>query len=93
MNNTIEQGVEIQRCAIPANIISELSTVVAKYQQHNKTTSIRHADLKIPAIRSFANSLLITELAGQHIAGTPQLVRAIVFDKTPEENWRVGATL
>lgn len=89
MNNTIEQGITTQRSAIPTNIITKLSAVVAKYQRQNKATSIRHADLKIPAIKAFAQSALITEIASQYTIGRPQLVRAIVFDKNPEENWSV----
>lgn len=89
----LEQGFSLQGRVLSASVMSELTAVITKHQQRYKTTSIRHADLKIPAIKTFAQSALITGIASQYIVGPPQLVRAIMFDKNREENWRVGATL
>ena len=85
----LEQGFCLQGRALSASVMSELTAVITNHQQRHKTTSIRHADLKILAIKTFAQSTLITNLASQYITGPPQLVRAIMFDKNPEENWSV----
>lgn len=89
----ILQGYTRYRNALDKAALCELTSAIAKYQQLNNITSIRHADSKIPAIKTFAQSTLITNLASQYITGPPQLVRAIMFDKNHEENRRVGATL
>lgn len=49
---------------------------------------IRNA-VRTPALRDLANSSPVVELARQVAGPSPRLVRAIVFDKSPEANWSV----
>lgn len=50
---------------------------------------IREIDKIIPEVAELANSELMLSLASKYLVGKPTLVRAIYFNKTPENNWLV----
>lgn len=50
---------------------------------------IRQIDRLIPQVANLARSPSLVSAASAHLSGHPELVRAIYFDKTPENNWFV----
>lgn len=50
---------------------------------------IRRIEQRLPEVAALANSSRLMELMRPHLSGQPALVRAIYFDKSPENNWFV----
>jgi Phytanoyl-CoA dioxygenase (PhyH) len=50
---------------------------------------IRNLDKKFASIARLSRDSTILDLAGELLGGAPHLVRALFFDKTPEQNWFV----
>lgn len=69
-----------------ARIDQALGTVVLEASQGG----IRNAEKKFQTIRDLAHSQLLHRTAAQYLSGKPKLVRAILFDKTPSNNWLVN---
>ncbi len=51
---------------------------------------LRRIDQLIPQVAKLAKSEKLIELAQVRLAGKPKLVRAIYFNKSPENNWLVA---
>lgn len=66
-------------------IISETDSALAS----NKTGGMRHAEKKFASVSALAASNSIIAQAEQYLTGRARLVRAILFDKSPENNWLV----
>ena len=66
-------------------INSELETV----ELPSNTGGIRNAEKKFPIIRDLANSEQLNKQATKYLSGSASLVRAILFNKTKENNWLV----
>jgi len=56
----------------------------------NKLGGTRNAEKKFSSIGKLAASPYLLSAARNYLAGNPSLVRAILFDKTPESNWLVA---
>lgn len=54
------------------------------------TAGIRNADKKFPSINELVHSHKLLTKAGEYLNDKPNLVRVILFDKTPENNWLVS---
>lgn len=50
---------------------------------------IRRIEQLVPEVATLASSPLLTRIAKKHLSGKPFFVRAIYFDKNPENNWFV----
>lgn len=50
---------------------------------------IRNAEKKFSSVRDLANSEKLYALANAYLSGAPSLVRAILFNKTTDNNWLV----
>jgi len=50
---------------------------------------IRRIERRVPQVAALANSSRLLAIAKSYLSGTPQLVRAIYFDKSPDNNWFV----
>lgn len=55
-----------------------------------KAGGIRNADKKFSSVRDLANSEKLYAHAKAYLSGQPALVRAILFDKTADNNWLVS---
>lgn len=53
------------------------------------TGGIRHADKKFSSIRALVHSGKLKSLVANYLGEEATLVRVILFDKTPENNWLV----
>jgi len=82
-------GVEIKKGLLSRiqiqNVIDEIENSDNEMPKHG----IRNAEKKFPSILEVARSKNILEEARAILAGEPNLVRVIFFDKTPEKNWLV----
>lgn len=67
------------------SIINETETELATI----KGGGIRNADKKFQSIATLANSKKILSQATKYLKGKPNLVRAVLFDKSPANNWLV----
>ncbi|CAN5146556.1 phytanoyl-CoA dioxygenase family protein [soil metagenome] len=55
-----------------------------------RSGGVRNIDAKVPAIAAFAADHRLLSLAQRHIGGRPRLIRAIYFEKSPQNNWLVS---
>lgn len=86
----IEQGFELINNVLGQHhikgIIRELERTNNLYPIHG----IRNAEKKLTSIRALVSAPIITDIAAKFLSGPPQLVRAIMFNKTAEKNWHVN---
>lgn len=68
------------------SVIDEINTLDTRLARHG----IRNAEKKLPSVKRLVDSALLLDTAKNCVAGQPALVRAIVFDKTPDKNWLVA---
>ncbi len=85
-----QQGIELAPGLISNELIQTIINQVDQYSGNIPTCGIRHAEVKFNAIAQLINSAEIQQLAQQHLTNTPQVVRAIYFDKNKEKNWQVN---
>lgn len=76
------------------NFISPKQTVsllddLAALQVPPSRGGLRRIDKLIPQVAHLAKSEILINAAQARLTGTPKLVRAIYFDKSPENNWLV----
>lgn len=50
---------------------------------------IRHIDQKIETVHDLVSSQKMLRAACRYLSGAPAVVRVILFDKTPDNNWQV----
>lgn len=87
--NIKEHGFEIHPQflaeSVIQTIIAELEALAVEYPAQG----IRNAQKKLGSIKQLVTSDLLLEKAQHYLAGKPEVVRVIVFDKKPEKNWLV----
>jgi ectoine hydroxylase-related dioxygenase (phytanoyl-CoA dioxygenase family) len=55
-----------------------------------KSGGIRNIEQKLPYAQELISSDKLLNAAQKYLKGTPQFIRAILFNKTPENNWLVS---
>lgn len=70
---------------IAQSVIGEVDSVLL----NSKGGGIRNADKKFHSISELASSEYLLTKAARYLSGKPSLVRAILFDKSPKNNWLV----
>lgn len=90
MLNFDEHGIEIKRNYISGSVLegikNEISASVKKYPRHG----IRGAEKKFSTIKKLTESTKLVDLGISLLGSKPQVVRAIYFDKTQDNNWLVS---
>jgi ectoine hydroxylase-related dioxygenase (phytanoyl-CoA dioxygenase family) len=66
-------------------ITAEIDVLVSKHFKHG----LRNAGMKLPSVKRLVHSDLLRDKAKTYLSGNPEVVRVIVFDKTPDKNWLV----
>jgi len=66
-------------------IIHEIESLESDYPKHG----IRNAEKKLVSVKRLVESDLLLEKAERYLSRKPEVVRVIVFDKTPDKNWLV----
>ena len=84
-----EHGVEIRRSVLSLDDIQSVVSEVSLDSEKIRRGGIRNLDKKFASIACLSRNSTILDLAGKLLGGAPHLVRALFFDKTPEQNWFV----
>ncbi|WP_163834238.1 phytanoyl-CoA dioxygenase family protein [Spartinivicinus ruber] len=66
-------------------IIDEIEALDSDFPKHG----IRNAEKKLVSVKKLVDSNLLRNKAESYLSGKPEVVRVIVFDKTPDKNWLV----
>lgn len=85
-----EDGIEIRHRFISSSVIAAVKNEIASSNEIYPTHGIRNADKKFQTINTLANSPECLTLANSILGSSPNIVRVIFFDKTPDKNWLVS---
>lgn len=85
-----KNGFGLRNGLISTGDIAAICDETAPALQANKGGGIRNADVKFESVGRLARNNKVVNCAGEFLPGEPQLVRAILFDKTPAKNWLVS---
>ena len=84
-----EVGFEIIDSLLSAEQAEFFNALLAKQELKPLRGGIRHIDKLVPEVAQLALSPLLLSTAHNYLPSSPSLVRAIYFDKSPENNWYV----
>ena len=84
-----DSGFEIIRNLLAPNQVKILKSELAKLRLAPLRGGIRRIEHLVPKVGTLAKSLQLLSVAQRYLTGLPNLVRAIYFDKSPENNWFV----
>lgn len=82
-------GFEIIENVISDELLSSSLSELKKLEKIRNSGGIRNAEKKLSFIPIMAQSNGVKSILKKYLPGEVNLVRAIVFDKTPESNWLV----
>ncbi|WP_020407475.1 phytanoyl-CoA dioxygenase family protein [Hahella ganghwensis] len=85
-----EDGFESLKDCIPEQSIVAIKKDISEKFIAPCRGGIRNAEKHFPTLNALINSSHIIQLANQYLTGQPSVVRTILFDKTPENNWLVS---
>lgn len=85
----LENGCEITRNFISGNWINQILQDIEQTQLDIDVTGIRHVDKKLKSVSAYIASKEFSICAKSYLSSQHKLVRAILFNKTPETNWFV----
>jgi hypothetical protein len=88
--NFSESGFEILDQLISSDLVKQLLELLAQKKMPPLRGGIRQINKVIPEIDALAHSASLLSLAGKYLTAEPKLVRAIYFEKSPENNWLVS---
>ena len=83
-------GVEIRPAVLSTGEIESIKTEVSVDHEIMRRTGIRNLEKKFESIARIAAAPSVLSIAESLLGRSPQLVRALFFDKTPERNWFVN---
>ncbi len=84
-----DAGYELIDNLLTAGEVGKLLDDLTKLQLPPLRGGIRRIEQHVPQVAALARSQKMLSVAGAHLPGQPELVRAIYFDKSPENNWYV----
>ncbi len=82
-------GFEILENLIAFDRVQRLIVELTQLKFEPLSGGIRRIGQRVPLVALLAKSSDILSVAKQHLSGQPALVRAIYFDKSPDNNWFV----
>ena len=85
-----DHGVQIVEDVVSDVILKDIKEAVLESKGRYPSHGIRNAEKKFESIKQLVNSERFIKLALMVLGEKPDLVRAIFFDKTPENNWLVS---
>jgi len=88
--NIREHGVEIKQDFLSPEKIKAVIAEIDAYDEAVPKYGIRNAEKKFPSISEIVHSKRLIDLAYGILSSSPQVVRVIFFDKTPDKNWLVS---
>ena len=84
-----DSGFELLSNFIDPGIAESILSEVESDLQKSKGGGIRNADKKFGSIAKLSSSDQMLSSASKYLDGCPKLVRSILFDKSPTNNWLV----
>ena len=87
--NIHDHGIEIRKDFIPSSIINAIKSEIDSSGEEYPKHGIRNAEKKFHEINNLAYSEALVSLATSILGSSPNIVRVIYFDKTPNKNWLV----
>ena len=88
-NSFEHDGFEVLDDLVSAQDVAQLLAALGDLNIKPLRGGIRRIESLVPAVAELAQSANLIRVAEQHLNGKAHLVRAIYFDKTPENNWYV----
>lgn len=85
----LTNGFEVHEQFLPADLLEQAIRELEKASETSGARGIRNAEVKFKFVNAICRSTAVQNLLKQHLSGKAELVRAIVFDKTPDANWLV----
>jgi len=83
-------GFELVKDFLSAEDVATLIQAVENHPLRPQKGGVRNADKLFPKLRMLVNSPKMITAAQNYLTNSPQLVRVILFDKTPNNNWLVA---
>lgn len=90
LGSSLAEGYELIDAFLSSDQIKTVVDELESVQLPNNRGGIRNAEKKFTSIQSLAVSTQLAKQAQQYLDSRPVLVRAILFNKTPENNWLVA---
>lgn len=90
MTSFQNDGYEIIEDFLSADEVTSLIDVASAHELGAARGGVRNAERLFPAIHDLVTSPRALDTANKHLSGPARLVRVIMFDKTPENNWLVS---
>ncbi len=84
-----DAGFELIDGLLAADEVTALLAELTKLQLEPLRGGIRRIEQFVPQVAALARSQKLLSVASSHLPDQPELVRAIYFDKSPENNWYV----
>lgn len=85
----LDQGYVMKELFVSLEQVQPIYDEINAIELPANTAGIRNADKKFGSIRKLALSKTLLGKAQEFLEGNPSLVRAILFNKTAENNWLV----
>jgi hypothetical protein len=83
-------GVEIREGVLARDDIGAIASTISLDSEILRRGGIRNLEKKFSSIAKLVSAPSILKIAQSHLEAAPRLVRALFFDKTPENNWFVA---
>ena len=87
--SNLENGFEIIDGFLNQHQVDSICEELSLIKLPTKAGGFRNAEKKFDFIKELVSSDILTKSAQNYLEGEPNLVRVILFDKTPENNWLV----
>ena len=87
--NFENDGVEIWKALLPANVIELVKSDIDLESAKLKKYGVRNLEKRFSSIAMLVRDNELVSMAKNLLGGDVSLVRALFFDKTPEKNWFV----
>lgn len=84
-----ENGFEIIEDFISENWLYAILKEIEHSEVSTEISGVRHINKKLSSVAEYLNSREFKEKSSPFVAQNAQLVRAILFNKSPESNWYV----
>lgn len=85
-----KNGFEILKNVLTTEEIAPIKSELEQLTLPILTAGLRNADKKLPSINTLITCSKLLEKAENYLNGEPSIVRVILFDKTPDNNWLVA---
>ena len=87
---TLANGYELIDDFLTSHEVGDFNQAASELTLSSKSGGIRNIEQKLPYAQKLISSDKLLKAAQKYLNATPQFIRAILFNKTPENNWLVS---